>query len=132
MVASHISLVMMIVPLTLKRAPDPASKRLASRQPRLLPCRKKTHFRGVRHLPKLPTAKPNLQDTCRHHNDLHEVPHWNFVQTFYFHLPINREQYPNKKGNYSFTFTVTLPKLSLVADLGIGEPSAGTIPVSEA
>ncbi|KAI5344166.1 hypothetical protein L3X38_012043 [Prunus dulcis] len=73
---------------------DPASKRLAPRQPRLLLCRRKTHFRGARHLPKLSAAKPNLQDTCRHHNGLHKVPHWNFVQSSHFHLPINREQYP--------------------------------------
>ncbi|KAI5313236.1 hypothetical protein L3X38_042410 [Prunus dulcis] len=117
---------------TIVNRADPASKRLAPRQPRLLPCRRKTHFRGARHLSKLPAAKPNLQDTCRHHNDLHKVPHWNFVQTSYFHLPINREQYPSKKGNYSPTFTVTLPDLPLVTDLGIGEPLAGTTPVSEA
>ncbi|KAI5339208.1 hypothetical protein L3X38_018480 [Prunus dulcis] len=71
---------------------DPASKQLAPRQPRLLLCRRKTHFRGARHLPKLPAAKPNLQDTCRHHNGLHKVPHWNFVQSSHFHFPINREQ----------------------------------------
>ncbi|KAI5339482.1 hypothetical protein L3X38_018754 [Prunus dulcis] len=111
---------------------DPASKRLAPRQPRLLPCRRKTHFRGARHLPKLPNAKPNLQDTCRHHNGLHKVPHWNFVQSSHFHLPINREQYPGKNKNYSTTFTITLPELLPVTDLGIGEPSAGTTPVSKA
>ncbi|KAI5311155.1 hypothetical protein L3X38_020796 [Prunus dulcis] len=111
---------------------DPASKQPAPRQPRLLPCRRKTHFRGARHLPKLPAAKPNLQDTCRHHDDLHKVPHWNFVQSSYFHLPINREQYLSKKGNYSPTFTVTLPDLPRVTDLGIGEPSACTTLVSEA
>ncbi|KAI5342964.1 hypothetical protein L3X38_010840 [Prunus dulcis] len=110
---------------------DPASKQLALRQPRLLPCRKKTHFRGARHLPKLSAAKPNLQDTCRHHNGLHKVPHWNFVQSSHFHLPINREQYPGKNKDYSPTFTVTLPELLPVTDLGIGEPSAGTTPVSE-
>ncbi|BBH09020.1 Plant protein of unknown function D [Prunus dulcis] len=117
---------------TIVNRTDPASKRLAPRQPRLLPCRRKTHFRGhvspprrlaqsptlklcanlllsppykygtvpkpsikatsakaatpsslrmkthfrgARHLPKLPIAKPNLQDTCRHHDDLHKVPH---------------------------------------------------------
>ncbi|KAI5338499.1 hypothetical protein L3X38_017770 [Prunus dulcis] len=111
---------------------DPASKRLAPRQPRLLLCRRKTHFRGARHLPKLPAAKPNLQDTCRHHNGLHKVPHWNFVQSSHFHFPINREQYPGKRQNYSPTFTVTLPKLLPITDLGIGEPSVGTKPVSEA
>ncbi|VVA21187.1 PREDICTED: PRUPE_7G045600 [Prunus dulcis] len=91
---------------------DPASKRLAPRQPRLLPCQRKTHFRGARHLPKLPTAKPNLQDMCRHHNDLHKVLYWNFVQSSYFHLPINREQYPSKKGNYSPSFTVSHQPIS--------------------
>ncbi|KAI5350888.1 hypothetical protein L3X38_003779 [Prunus dulcis] len=101
-----------LVVYTIVNRADPASKRLAPRQPRLLPCRRKTHFRGARHLLKLPTAKPNFQDTCRHHEDLHKVPHWNFVQTSYFHLPINREQYPSKKGNHSLTFTVTLPKVS--------------------
>ncbi|KAI5327824.1 hypothetical protein L3X38_027220 [Prunus dulcis] len=39
---------------------DPASKRLAPRQPRLLPCRRKTHFRGnstqVSHQPISPRA----------------------------------------------------------------------------
>ncbi|KAI5350259.1 hypothetical protein L3X38_003150 [Prunus dulcis] len=117
---------------TIVNRADLASKRLAPRQPCLLPCRRKTHFRGARHLPKLPTAKLNPQDTYSHHDDLHKVPHWNFVQISYFHLLINREQYPSKKGNYSLTFTVILPKLPLVADLGIGEPSAGTTPVSEA
>ncbi|KAI5323634.1 hypothetical protein L3X38_032706 [Prunus dulcis] len=73
---------------------DPARKRLAPRQPCLLPCRRKTHFRGARHLPKLSNAKPNLQDTCRHHHGLHKVLHWNFVQSSHFHFPINREQYP--------------------------------------
>ncbi|KAI5311718.1 hypothetical protein L3X38_040891 [Prunus dulcis] len=111
---------------------DPASKRLVLRQPRFLPCRRKTHFRGARHLPKLPAPKHNLQDMCRHHNDLHKVPHWNFVQSSHFHFPINREQYLCKKQNYSPTFTVTLPELLPVTDLGIGEPSAGTTPVSEA
>ncbi|KAI5334811.1 hypothetical protein L3X38_024944 [Prunus dulcis] len=77
-----------------------ASKRLAPRQPRLLPCRRKTHFRGARHLPKLPAAKPNLQDTCRHHNDLRKVPHWNFVQSSHFHFPINRKQYPGLSQTY--------------------------------
>ncbi|KAI5324812.1 hypothetical protein L3X38_033885 [Prunus dulcis] len=43
-----------------------------------------------------------------------------------------REQYPSKKGNYFLTFTVTLPKLPLIADLSIGESSASTTPVSEA
>ncbi|KAI5322731.1 hypothetical protein L3X38_031803 [Prunus dulcis] len=79
---------------------DPASKRLAPRQPRLLLCRRKTHFRGARHLPKLPAAKLNLQDTCRHHNGLHKVPHWNFVQSSHFHFPINREQYPGFSLTY--------------------------------
>ncbi|KAI5344901.1 hypothetical protein L3X38_012778 [Prunus dulcis] len=91
---------------------DPASKRLAPRQPRLLPCRRKTHFRGARHLPKLPAAKPNLQDTCHHHNGLHKVPHWNFVQSSHFHSPINREQYPGKTKNYSPTFTVSHQSIS--------------------
>ncbi|KAI5317270.1 hypothetical protein L3X38_036977 [Prunus dulcis] len=75
---------------------DPASKRLTTRQPRLLPCRRKTHFRGAGHLSKLPSAKPNIHDTCRHHNGLHKVPHWNFVQSSHFHFPINREQNPDK------------------------------------
>ncbi|VVA39009.1 Hypothetical predicted protein [Prunus dulcis] len=77
---------------------------------------------------------PNLisKDTCHHHSDLHKVPHQNFVQTSHFHFPINREQYPSKKGNYFLTFTVTLPKLPLIADLSIEELSAGTTPVSEA
>ncbi|KAI5339268.1 hypothetical protein L3X38_018540 [Prunus dulcis] len=101
-------------------------------EPRLLLCRRKTHFRGARHLPKLSAAKPNLQDTCRHHNGLHKVSHRNFVQSSHFHLPINREQFPGKTKNYSPTFTVTLPELLPVTDLGIGEPSAGTTPVSEA
>ncbi|KAI5342962.1 hypothetical protein L3X38_010838 [Prunus dulcis] len=91
---------------------DPASKQLAPRQPRLLPCRRKTHFRGARHLPKLSAAKPNLQDTCRHHNGLHKVPHWNFVQSSHFHLPINREQYPGKNKDYSPTFTVSHQPIS--------------------
>ncbi|KAI5313484.1 hypothetical protein L3X38_042660 [Prunus dulcis] len=60
---------------TIVNRADPASKRLAPRQPRLLPYRRKTHFRSARHLPKLPAAKPNLQDTCRHHDDLHKVSH---------------------------------------------------------
>ncbi|KAI5312962.1 hypothetical protein L3X38_042136 [Prunus dulcis] len=83
---------------------DPVSKRLAPRQPRLLPCRRKTHFRGARHLPKLPAAIPNLQDTCRHHNGLHKVPHWNFVQSSHFHFPINREQYPGKRSGPFYYF----------------------------
>ncbi|KAI5337024.1 hypothetical protein L3X38_016293 [Prunus dulcis] len=91
---------------TIMNRADPASKRLAPKQPRLLPCRRKTHFRGARHLPKLSAAKPNLQDTCRHHNGLHKVPHWNFVQSSHFHFPINREQYPGKTKNDSPTFTV--------------------------
>ncbi|BBG96811.1 plastid-specific 50S ribosomal protein 5 [Prunus dulcis] len=53
----------------------PSIKGTSTRQPRLLPCRRKTYFRGAKHLPKLPAAKPNLQDMCRHHNDLHKVPH---------------------------------------------------------
>ncbi|KAI5313482.1 hypothetical protein L3X38_042658 [Prunus dulcis] len=69
---------------------------------------------------------------CHHHSDLHKVPHLNFVQGPHFHFPINREQYPSIKGNYFLTFTVTLPKLLLIADLSIKEPSAGTTPVSEA
>ncbi|KAI5339901.1 hypothetical protein L3X38_019174 [Prunus dulcis] len=79
---------------TIMNRADPASKRLTTRQPRLLPCRRKTHFRGAGHLPKLPSAKPNIHDTCRHHNGLHKVPHWNFVQSSHFHFPINREQNP--------------------------------------
>ncbi|CAL2259274.1 unnamed protein product [Prunus armeniaca] len=35
----------------------PVSKQLAPRQTRLLSCRRKTLFRGAKHLPKLPTAK---------------------------------------------------------------------------
>ncbi|KAI5318366.1 hypothetical protein L3X38_038074 [Prunus dulcis] len=86
---------------------DPASKRLAPMQPRLLPCRRNTHFRGARHLLKLSTTKPNFQNTCRHHSGLHKVPHWNFVQSSHFHLPINRERYPGKKKNHSPIFTVS-------------------------
>ncbi|CAL8991747.1 unnamed protein product [Prunus brigantina] len=36
---------------------------------------------------------------CHHHSNLHKVPHRNFVQTSHFHLPINREQYPSKRGS---------------------------------
>ncbi|KAI5332293.1 hypothetical protein L3X38_022422 [Prunus dulcis] len=78
------------------------------------------------------TAEPNLQDTCHHHKVLHKVPHRNFVLSSHFHFPINREQYPSKKGNYFLTFTVTLPKLPLIADLNIEKPSVGTTPVPEA
>ncbi|KAH0981223.1 hypothetical protein GBA52_008400 [Prunus armeniaca] len=50
-------------------------------QTRLLPCRRKTLFRGTRYLSKLPTAEaPNcLQDTCYHQSDLYKVPHRNFA-----------------------------------------------------
>ncbi|KAI5323971.1 hypothetical protein L3X38_033044 [Prunus dulcis] len=92
----------------------PASKRLAPRQPRLLPCRRKTHFRGARHLPKLPNAKPNLQDTCRHHNSLHKVPHWNFVQSSHFHLPINRERYPGLTNPFHPRASAFFPSEDLV------------------
>ncbi|KAI5312898.1 hypothetical protein L3X38_042072 [Prunus dulcis] len=65
-------------------------------------------------------------------SDLHKVSHRNFVQTSHFYLPINRKQYLSKKGNFSFTFTVTLPNLPPLADLSIGEPSAGITPMSKA
>ncbi|KAI5333426.1 hypothetical protein L3X38_023557 [Prunus dulcis] len=88
---------------------DPASKRLTTRQPRLLPCRRKTHFRGAGHLPKLPSAKSNIHDTCRHHNGLHKVPHWNFVQSSHFHFPINREQNPDPPAPGDTLETVAAP-----------------------
>ncbi|KAI5351635.1 hypothetical protein L3X38_004526 [Prunus dulcis] len=93
---------------------DPASKRLAPRQPRLLPCRRKTHFRGAGHLPKLPNAKPNIHDTCRHHNGLHKVPHWNFVQSSHFHFPINREQYPGLTNPFHPRASALFPAEDLV------------------
>ncbi|KAI5322151.1 hypothetical protein L3X38_031223 [Prunus dulcis] len=92
----------------------PATKRLAPRQPCLLPCRRKTHFRGARHLPKLSNAKPNLQDTCRHHNGLHKVPHWNFVQSSHFHFPINREQYPGLTNPFHPKASAFFPAEDLV------------------
>ncbi|KAI5338436.1 hypothetical protein L3X38_017707 [Prunus dulcis] len=92
----------------------PATKQLAPRQPCLLPCRRKTHFRGARHLPKLSNAKPNIHDTCRHHNGLHKVPHWNFVQSSHFHFPINREQNPGLTNPFHPRASAFFPSEDLV------------------
>ncbi|BBN69351.1 Disease resistance protein TIR-NBS-LRR class family [Prunus dulcis] len=67
-----------------------------------------------RHLPKLPNAKPNLQDTCRHHNGLHKVPHWDFVQSSHFHFPINKEQYPGLTNPFHPRASALFPAEDLV------------------
>ncbi|BBH02244.1 Bifunctional inhibitor/lipid-transfer protein/seed storage 2S albumin superfamily protein, partial [Prunus dulcis] len=46
---------------TIMNRADPASKRLAPRQPRLLPCRRKTHFRGHVSPPQRLAQSPTLE-----------------------------------------------------------------------